>query len=781
MATSVVNPRVQFFANNGRPLIGGRIHTYVAGSSTRARTYKDAAKAQPNTNPIILDGRGEAQIYLAEGVEYKFVVEDSKGTLIYTQEPVYGAIWPNAEQWPSDATLSYQYMTEAKAAADAIGPIKFYDTYAQALADIASVPVDGLVEISQDETRAGARTRYFKRVGNVLEFAVNLDQLRLDLATSSGASAVGTSGSGSVDDAIRVRADIKHTFWAKGDDAANDEQAFRNADASTYSVIYVPDGIYKVGAYVPTKQYYGPGKLRITGDALRALDSIPNVPTYPAPNTVAGAGASRVGSFNTLFGYNVGGNFGSNAKRNALFGHNLGSGDTIYPEENALFNGADNNGYGYHALKKLQTGNSNNAFGGDALNELKTGSHNNAFGQAAGQQIVTQSDGCYFGSSAGGRADSGNGRAAYFGRDAGRENRNTSNNIANGWGAGRGVTPTPSTYTGDGATSTFNVPGYIFTGAKQVRIDIDGVNILPANYSVTGIDGNVTLSSPPANGASIVLTPTIGSSNWSESTILGARALFRYRTGVRMTVAGYAACENIDSGSNSVVIGDEAAFTAETIDGSIIIGPRAYRGVAGAINNKLIIANQSSTPFIEGNMIAVGDANNFLTIDAILRPAFDATRINGTALRRWDVVFARDGAISTSDAREKTAPQDISDEVLDAWGDVNLVAFQWLHAIQEKGEEVARWHFGVIAQQVRDAFAARGLDGTRYGLLCYDEWEAKPEVLDGEGNVVEPAQEAGNRWGIRADQCLFLEAAYQRRRADRIEQRLAALESRLTD
>lgn len=192
MATSVVNPRVQFFANNGRPLIGGRIHTYVAGSSTRARTYKDAAKVQPNTNPIILDARGEAAIYLAEGVEYKFVIEDSKGALIYTQEPVYGAIWPNAEQWPSDATLSYQYMNEAKAAAGAIGPIKFYDTYAQALGDIGSIPADGLVEVFQDENHTGYRTRYRKESG-VLELKIVFRETQTYYLTDFGLSDTSTA------------------------------------------------------------------------------------------------------------------------------------------------------------------------------------------------------------------------------------------------------------------------------------------------------------------------------------------------------------------------------------------------------------------------------------------------------------------------------------------------------------------------------------------------------------------------------------------------------------
>lgn len=189
MATSVVNPRAQFFANNGRPLIGGRIHTYVAGSSTRARTYKDAAKAQPNTNPIILDGRGEAQIYLAEGVEYKFVVEDSNGALIYTQEPVYGAVWPNAADWPSDATLSYQYMSEAKAVADsAVLTYAPFDTKAHL---IASLPLltDGIAEVSRDEDYEQSRVRY-RVSGGVASFLVNLDQLRLDLRTDDGSSLV---------------------------------------------------------------------------------------------------------------------------------------------------------------------------------------------------------------------------------------------------------------------------------------------------------------------------------------------------------------------------------------------------------------------------------------------------------------------------------------------------------------------------------------------------------------------------------------------------------------
>ena len=162
-------------------------------------------------------------------------------------------------------------------------------------------------------------------------------------------------------------------------------------------------------------------------------------------------------------------------------------------------------------------------------------------------------------------------------------------------------------------------------------------------------------------------------------------------------------------------------------------------------------------------------------------PGTDNNASAGRAASRYSIVYAVTGTINTSDAREKTAPLPIDESVLDAWGDVQLVAFQWLNSIQEKGEASARWHFGVIAQQVRDAFAARGLDGCNYGLLCYDEWDDEYrdiDVLDEEGNSVgmrkELVRTAGDRWGIRADQCLFLEAAYQRRRCDRIEARLSA-------
>ena len=117
--------------------------------------------------------------------------------------------------------------------------------------------------------------------------------------------------------------------------------------------------------------------------------------------------------------------------------------------------------------------------------------------------------------------------------------------------------------------------------------------------------------------------------------------------------------------------------------------------------------------------------------------------------------------------------------MLDAWGEVNWYQFQFLDAWQEKGNN-ARIHTGAIAQRIKSVFEAHNLDPFRYGLLCYDEWDATPAERDEDGNITNPAQPAGNRYSLRYEEALCLEAAYQRRRADRLEERIARLEQLLS-
>jgi hypothetical protein len=75
----------QYFSTAGAPLVGGKVWTYQAGSTTPLATYSDAAGAIPNANPVILDSRGEASIFFSAAA-YKVALQDSTGASIWTQD-----------------------------------------------------------------------------------------------------------------------------------------------------------------------------------------------------------------------------------------------------------------------------------------------------------------------------------------------------------------------------------------------------------------------------------------------------------------------------------------------------------------------------------------------------------------------------------------------------------------------------------------------------------------------------------------------------------------------
>src|SRR6185437_14318327 len=72
--------RQQFFTASGVPLAGGLIYTYASGTSTPQATFTDFSGTTQNTNPIVLDAGGMAQIWLAGGETYRFVARSEEHT-----------------------------------------------------------------------------------------------------------------------------------------------------------------------------------------------------------------------------------------------------------------------------------------------------------------------------------------------------------------------------------------------------------------------------------------------------------------------------------------------------------------------------------------------------------------------------------------------------------------------------------------------------------------------------------------------------------------------------
>ena len=163
---------------------------------------------------------------------------------------------------------------------------------------------------------------------------------------------------------------------------------------------------------------------------------------------------------------------------------------------------------------------------------------------------------------------------------------------------------------------------------------------------------------------------------------------------------------------------------------------------------------------VSGGTSTNGSANITLfasnTDTQVLRPRADNTYALGGASRRWTQLFAATATISTSDERSKEQIFPIDEAILNAWADVEYVKFKFKDSVEQKGSG-ARWHFGFIAQRVKEVFENHGLDPFAYGILCYDEWPAEESI------------EAGNRYGIRYEEALALECAYLRHKINQLQ------------
>jgi len=121
------------------------------------------------------------------------------------------------------------------------------------------------------------------------------------------------------------------------------------------------------------------------------------------------------------------------------------------------------------------------------------------------------------------------------------------------------------------------------------------------------------------------------------------------------------------------------------------------------------------------------------------RPSADNTYSNGTGALRWSVIYAATGTINTSDGTTKTVigSMDAVEERVAQRIKSNIKKFKFNDAIAKKGDD-ARIHWGVVAQDVYDAFAQEGLNAERYGMFCSDSWFEKDgvKVLDDNGEIM---------------------------------------------
>lgn len=139
-----------------------------------------------------------------------------------------------------------------------------------------------------------------------------------------------------------------------------------------------------------------------------------------------------------------------------------------------------------------------------------------------------------------------------------------------------------------------------------------------------------------------------------------------------------------------------------------------------------------------------------------LGPMLDNVVRSGAPSARWTVVHAVSGTIDTSDIREKQQQRLLYDAEKKAAAEIksSIRAYKRNDEVEKEGDN-AKWHFGVMAQEVAEILSKNGLNHNDYDFLSYDEWNDIPEVVDKDtGVLLSPSVKAGSRWGVKYSQLL---------------------------
>lgn len=242
----------QFFDNNGNPLVGGKLFTYAAGTTTPQVTFTSALGNVPNSNPIILNGGGRvpAEIWLTDGLEYKFVLLSSTDQLIGAWDNITGInsnfvnFVTSEEVQTATAgqtvftltTMSYQPGTNNLVVyVDGVNQIEgsiysFVETSSTVVTFTTGLHVGALVKFVSAETLTGGATS-------------------ADLVSylPAGVGAVATN----VQTKLRETVSVKD-FGAVGDGVTDDTAAIQAGidaiNAAGGGALYFPAGIYRISA-----------------------------------------------------------------------------------------------------------------------------------------------------------------------------------------------------------------------------------------------------------------------------------------------------------------------------------------------------------------------------------------------------------------------------------------------------------------------------------------------------------------------------------------------------
>ena len=313
-------------------------------------------------------------------------------------------------------------------------------------------------------------------------------------------------------------------------------------------------------------------------------------------------------------------------------------------------------------------------------------------------------------------------------------------------------------------------------------------NTTTSNPAQILADGSLRLRTEDASTAIIFNTNSSGTNNeamridGSQRVIVGKDSNSSSTAGT--TLYGNGKIEGVRDGD--VV----HSFNRLSSDGTIVSFQKDGSTVGSIVSGPFSISASgvNNTGWSFGDNSAIEPMKNSATADNLVDL--------GSSSKRMDDIHATNGTIQTSDENEKQDIASMTTAELAVGKRLSTLfkTFRWKDKVTEKADK-ARTHSGIVAQQVKEAFEAEGLDATKYALFCSDTWWEKEISVD----AVEADEEKGieakdaytymdikyvetegysekTRLGVRYPELLSFIASYNESRFTAIEARLTALE-----
>jgi hypothetical protein len=243
----------QFLDNAGNVLTGGKIYTYAAGTTTPQVAYTNTTGAIPHSNPIILNAAGRVpggEIWLTDGLLYKFVLRDSNDVLIATYDNIAGI---------NSNFVAFTNQQEIQTATAGQTVFNLTTMTYQPGTNSLSVFVDGV-----NQYGPGSSYAYLETDSDTVTFVTGLHvgaEVKFTTSNLNSSASVNDAEqvsyippfTGSV--ATNVEAKLAQLvsvkdFGATGDGVTDDTVAIQNAATETNpaGVLFFPSGVYKVAS-----------------------------------------------------------------------------------------------------------------------------------------------------------------------------------------------------------------------------------------------------------------------------------------------------------------------------------------------------------------------------------------------------------------------------------------------------------------------------------------------------------------------------------------------------